>query len=145
MPRSMLPMLPLPLGRDELLSTVNVVGGASEGGVDHNVYGERGYVRWSDRASDEEHAAKLVATFFELIAQQFRGQRRIHESCGDEVHSHGRDFKRQGSGQGGECSSHCTSHAYADRWASTTRAAHEDPRSSRSHSVLLDAIRAEFS
>jgi len=67
---------------------------ARESGVGHNVYGERGHVRRSDHASDGKRGAKLVATFFELIAQQFRGQRRVHESRGDEVDSHGRDFKR---------------------------------------------------
>lgn len=49
------------------------------------MYGERGYVRRSDHASDGKRAAKLVAAFFELIAQQFRGQRRVDESRGDEV------------------------------------------------------------
>src|SRR5215813_1545060 len=33
----------LQLGGDELLSTVNVIGRAREGGVGHNVYGERGH------------------------------------------------------------------------------------------------------
>src|SRR5208283_3098119 len=85
----------LKLGGDELLSAVDVIRCAREGGVGHNVYGERGHVGRSDYASDGKRAAKLVAPFFELIAQQFRGQRRVHESRGDEVDSHGRDFKRQ--------------------------------------------------
>src|SRR5215831_10446054 len=125
----------LSLSGDELLSAVDVIGCAREGGVGHNVYGERGHVRRSDHASDGKRGAKLVATFFELIAQQFRGQRRVHESRGDEVDSHGRDFKRQVSGEGGECSGDCASDAHADRWASTTSAAHEDQCSSRSHFV----------
>src|SRR5229473_8135965 len=87
----------------------------------------------SAAASDGKRGAKLVATFFELIAQQFRGQRRVHESRGDEVDSHGRDFKRQVSGEGGDRSGDCASDAHADRWASTTSAAHEDQCSSRSH------------
>src|SRR5215470_12201717 len=123
------------LGGDELLSAVDVIGCAREGGVGHNVYGERGYVRRSDHASDGKRGAKLVATFFELIAQQFRGQRRVHESRGDEVDSHGCDFKRQVSGEGGECSGACASDTHADRWASTTSPAHEDQCSSRSHFV----------
>jgi hypothetical protein len=68
------------LGGDELLSAVDVIGCAREGGVGHDVYGERGHVRRSDHASDGKRGAKLVAAFFELIAQQFRGQRRVHES-----------------------------------------------------------------
>jgi hypothetical protein len=44
-----------------------------------------------------KRGAKLVATFFELIAQQFRGQRSVHESGGDEIDSHGRDLSVRGS------------------------------------------------
>src|SRR3984885_5682175 len=125
----------LGLGGDELLSAVDVIGCAREGGVGHNVYSERGQVRRSDYASDGKRGAKLVATFFQLIAQQFRGQTRVHESRGDEVDSHGRDFKRQVSGEGGERSGNCASDAHAERWASTTSAAHEDQCSSGSHFV----------
>src|SRR5262249_12547139 len=125
----------LSLSGDELLSAVDVVGCAREGGVAHNVHGERGHVRRSDHASDGKRGAKLVATFFELIAQQFSRQRRVHESRSDEVDSHGRDFERQVSDQGGECSSACASDAHADSWASTTSAAHEDQCSSRSYFV----------
>src|ERR1700736_4693160 len=125
----------LSLRGNELLSAVDVIGCAREGGVGHNVYGERSHVRRSDYASDGKRRAKLVATFFELVAQQFRGQRRVHESRGDEVDSHGRDLKRQVSGEGGERSGDCASDAHADRWASTTSAAHEDQCSSRSHFV----------
>src|SRR5262249_1408720 len=46
---------------------------------------------------------------------------------------HRRDFKRQVGGKGGERSGDCASDAHADRWASTTGAAHEDQCSSRSH------------
>src|SRR5215510_226046 len=53
------------LGGDELLSAVDVIGCAREGGVGHNVYRERGHVRRSDHASDGKRGAKLVATFFE--------------------------------------------------------------------------------
>src|SRR5580692_7862660 len=120
---------------DELLSAVDVIGCARERGVGHNVHGERGHVLRSDDTSDGKRGAKLVAAFFELIAQQFRGQRRVHESRGDEVDSHGRDFKRQVSGEGGERSGDCASDAHADRWASTASPAHEDQCSSRSHFV----------
>src|SRR4029077_181157 len=70
----------LSLRGDELLSAVDVIRCAREGGVGHNVYGERCHVRRYDHASDGKRGAELVATFFELIAQQFRGQRRVHES-----------------------------------------------------------------
>src|ERR1700729_2643117 len=58
-------------GGDELLSAVDVIGCTCEGCVGHNVHGERGHVRRSDHASDGKGGAKLVAAFFELIAQQF--------------------------------------------------------------------------
>src|ERR1700682_2018010 len=103
----------LSLRGDELLSAVDVIGCAREGGVGHNVYGERGHVLQSDHASDRKRGAQLVATFFELIAQQFRGQRRVHESRGDEVDSHGGDFKRQVSSDSGERSGECASDAHA--------------------------------
>src|SRR5271154_4691331 len=125
----------LSLGGHELLSAVNVVGCACEGGIGHDVYGERGHIRRSDYASDGKGGAKLVATLFELIAQQFRGERRVHEAGGNDVDSHRCDFKRQAGGQGGKRSSHCGSNAQADSWASGTRAAHEDQRPSGSHFV----------
>ena len=62
----------LGLGGHELLSAVNVVGCAREGGIGHDVYGERGDIRRPDYASDGKRGAKLVTTLFELIAQQFR-------------------------------------------------------------------------
>ena len=54
----------LSLGVDELLTAVDVIGCAREGGVGHNVYGQRGHVRRSDHASDGKRGAKLVAPFF---------------------------------------------------------------------------------
>src|SRR5580658_3992101 len=125
----------LQLRGDELLAAVNVIGCAREGSVGHDVYGERGHVRRSDHASDGERGAKLVATFVELIAQQFCGQRRVDEAGGDEVDSHGRDFKRQVSGEVWERGGDCTRDAHAEGWASTTSSAHEDQSSSRSHFV----------
>jgi hypothetical protein len=91
-----------------------------------NVYSEGGHVRRSHHAPDGKRGAKLIATFFELIAQQFRGQRRVDKPRGDEVDSRRRDFKRQVSGEGWERSGDCASDAHADRRASTSSAAHED-------------------
>ena len=62
----------LQLGGHELLSAVDIVGCAREGGVRHDVYGERGHVDRPDYAPNGTRAAKPVATVFELIAQQFR-------------------------------------------------------------------------
>src|SRR5579862_1792423 len=123
----------LVLGGDQLLSAVDIVGCTGQGGVGHNVDGERRHIRRSDHAADGKRGAELGATFFELIAQQFRGQRRVHESRGDEVDSHGRDFKRQVRREGGERGGYRAGNAHAYRRPSTTGAAHENQRSSRPH------------
>src|SRR5512133_4399834 len=51
----------LPRSRDELLAAVDVVGRAGEGGVGHEVNGQRGDVRRSDDAPDGERGAQLLA------------------------------------------------------------------------------------
>src|SRR5271155_2402046 len=58
----------LSLRGNELFSAVDVIGCTREGGVGHNVYGERRHIRRSDHASDGKRGTKLVAAFFELIA-----------------------------------------------------------------------------
>jgi hypothetical protein len=55
-------------GGDELLSAVNVEGGACKRGVAHDVYGECGYVGWPNDAPNGKRTAKLIAPFFEIIA-----------------------------------------------------------------------------
>lgn len=47
--------------------------------------------------------------------------------------SHGCDFNRQVSGEGGECGGDCAGDAHADRPAPTSSSAHEDQCSSRPH------------
>jgi hypothetical protein len=58
-----------------LLSAVDVVGGAGNGGVGHEVHGERGDVGWADDALDRERAAEVLAAGVELIAEEDGGQR----------------------------------------------------------------------
>jgi hypothetical protein len=87
--------------------------------------------RRPDYASDRKRVAKLVATFFELITQQFRGQRSIQEASRDKVDSHRRDLERQVSGERGECSGDCARDAHADGRASSTSATHEVAKSHR--------------
>ncbi len=60
----------LSLGGDELLPAVDVVGCAREGGVGHDVHGERGDVGRPDDAPDGKRGAKLIAAVFEFIAEQ---------------------------------------------------------------------------
>ncbi len=58
------------LAGDQLLPAVDVVGCAREGGVGHDVYGERGDVGRSDDAPDGKRGAKLIAAAFEFIAEE---------------------------------------------------------------------------
>ena len=55
---------------DELLTAVDVVGCSRERRVRHDVYRERSDVSRSDDAPDGKRGAKLIATVFELIAEQ---------------------------------------------------------------------------
>ena len=75
----------LSLGGDELLSAVDVVGRAREGGVGHDVHGECGDVGRSHHAPDRKRGAKLIAAVFQFIAEQRCRQRCVDETGGDEV------------------------------------------------------------
>jgi hypothetical protein len=55
---------------DELLAAVDVVGGAGERGVGHDVDGERGDVGGADDAADRKCCPQLVAPLLELVAEQ---------------------------------------------------------------------------
>jgi hypothetical protein len=57
---------------DELLSAVDVVGGAGQCRVDHQVDGERGDVFGPDDPSDRQCRDQLGAAVLELIAKQGR-------------------------------------------------------------------------
>src|SRR5207244_3489241 len=93
------------LAGNELLPTVDVVGRAREGGVGHDVYGERCDVGRSDDAPDGKRGAKLIAAVFEFIAEERCRQRCVDEAGGDEVDSDGRELERQVGREGGECRS----------------------------------------
>ena len=54
---------------DELLTAVDVVRRAREGGVGHEVNGERGDVRRADDAPDREPRAQLVAALVKIVAE----------------------------------------------------------------------------
>src|ERR1017187_6898186 len=96
-------MLPLYLALDELLPAVDVVGRAREGGVGHDVYGERGDVGRSDDAPDGKRGAKLLAAVFEFIAEERCRQRCVDEAGGDEVDSDGRELEREVPSHGWTC------------------------------------------
>src|SRR5690348_14026395 len=51
----------------ELLTAVDVEGGTGNRCVGHDVYSERGHVRWSDDAPDGKLGTKLIAAVFEFI------------------------------------------------------------------------------
>ena len=94
------------LAGDQLLPAVDVVGRAREGGVDHDMDGERGDVGRSDDAPDGKRGAQLIAAVFELIAEQRCRQRRVDEAGGDEVDTDGCELERQVGDEGGECGGH---------------------------------------
>src|SRR5262249_8684772 len=73
------------LARHELLSAVDVVRRAGEGGVGHDVYGQRSDVGRSNDAPDWKRGAELVATAFELVAEKRCRQGRVDEAGGDQV------------------------------------------------------------
>jgi len=93
-------------GVDELLAAVDVEGGASDGGVGHDVEGEGGDVGGTDDAADGQGGAQVLAAGVELIAEELRREGRIDEAGGDEVDAHGSDFEgeilRHGGHGGGE-------------------------------------------
>src|SRR5215469_8501377 len=70
---------------DELLAAVNVIGSAGKSGVDHDVHGERGDVRWPDHAPDGQSGTQLIAALVEVIAEQGGRQRGIDEASGEKV------------------------------------------------------------
>jgi hypothetical protein len=72
---------PLSLALDELLPDVDVVGGAGEGRVRHDMYGERGHVGWADHAADRQSAAQLLATRVYLISKEGRRQWCVDEAA----------------------------------------------------------------
>jgi hypothetical protein len=81
------------LSIDELLAAIDVVSGAGQGSIGHDVYGQRGYVRRLDNSANGKFGTKLVPTIFEFIAEQRCGQWRINESGSNQVHSGGRELK----------------------------------------------------
>src|SRR5882724_9886589 len=73
---------------DELLAAVDVVCRAGEGGVGHEVNGERRDVGGSDDPPDGERRAQLLAPGVESLGGEVRGrQRGVDEAGGDEVHA----------------------------------------------------------
>jgi hypothetical protein len=80
-------MITLPT--DDLRAAVDVVGGAGDSRVGHEVHGGRGDVGRPDHAPDRQRAAERG----ELVAGQRCGQRRVDEPGRDEVDPDGRQFE----------------------------------------------------
>ena len=53
---------PLSLAVDELLPAVDVVGGACEGRVRHDVHGQSDHIGWANHPADWQSGAQLLAT-----------------------------------------------------------------------------------
>src|SRR5215470_16885449 len=79
----------------QLLAAVDVVRRPRERGVDHDVYGECGNVVRLDDPADRKLRAQLLAALVELVPEQRRRQRGVHESGRDQVDPHGRDLDGQ--------------------------------------------------
>ena len=85
-----------------MLAAVDVIGSAGQGGVGHDVHGERGDVGRADHPSDRQRRAELVAASFEVLAEQRPGERRVDESGRDQVDPDRRDFDREVGAQGAQ-------------------------------------------
>ena len=58
-----------PFQKSELLPAIEVIGGARQGRVGHDVYGQRGDIRRLHNPADGKLGLKLVAAIFEFIAE----------------------------------------------------------------------------
>src|SRR5215472_4265099 len=90
---SLLQSHPSPL--DELLAAVDVVGGAGNRRVRHEVNGQCGDVLRADDASDRQRRAELLAARVQLVAEERRRERSVDESGGDQVDPDGRELDGQ--------------------------------------------------
>src|SRR6185312_3247301 len=79
----------------QLLAAVDVVGGARERRVRHQVHRQLGHVGGPDDAPDREGLPQLLPARLDVLAQQPGGQRRVDEAGGDQVDPDRRDLERQ--------------------------------------------------
>src|SRR5262249_60060008 len=122
-------------GGNDLLATIDVVGRPGEGGVRHQVDGERGDVRGADDAPDGKRGAELVAALFELLSEQRRRQWRVDESGGDEVEADGGELECEYPGEGGQRRRHRRRERKTDGRMPGAGATHEQQRPAGSHLV----------
>src|SRR6516165_479397 len=87
----------------ELLATVYVERSAGDCGVRLQMDSECGDVRWTDDAPDRDGGAELLPPGLDVVAEERRRKRCVHEARRDEVDADGRQLKRQVPGQRGEC------------------------------------------
>ena len=116
------------VSQDELLAAVDVVRRPGEGGVGHEVHGERGDVGRPDDAPDRQRGAELVAARVELVAEQRRRQRGVDEAGGDQVDADRRELEREAGRQGGQRRGRRRDDPDADGGWRAAGAAHEQQR-----------------
>src|SRR6478672_47766 len=71
--------------RHELLTTVDVEGGAGQGGIGHQVNGQSADVRGGHDPADRELGPQFAPPVFQLVSEQRSRQRGVYEPGGDEV------------------------------------------------------------
>lgn len=118
---------------DDLLAAVDVVRGAGESGVGHEVHGERGHVGGPDHAPDGERGPELSPAGVELIAEQRGRQRRVDEPGGDEVDPDRCELERHVGGEGGERGGFYRRDRFARARAPVAGAGHEHQRAAGAH------------
>src|SRR5262249_2868223 len=83
------------LSGDKLLSAVNVISCACEGGVSHDVNCKRGNVTRTNYTFDRKCGPQLLAAFFKIITEQFCRQRRVNKTGSDEIDPNRCEFERK--------------------------------------------------
>src|SRR5262249_21331571 len=95
-PRSSRGGRPLVSG-DEPLTSVDVIGRAGDGGVDHEVNGEGGEVGWLDHPPDRQGCAQLLTPGLDVlrVLEVRRRERGVDEAGLDEVDAHRSELQRE--------------------------------------------------
>lgn len=117
----------------QLLAAVDVVRGARQRGVGHDVHGEGGDVGRSDDAPDWQRRAKLIATPLKVLPEERCRQRRVHEAGGDHVDADRCQFEREVCDQRGHRRGNRRDDSEDGARAAAAGAAHEQQRAAGPH------------
>src|SRR5262249_22691820 len=118
---------------DELLAAVDIEGRAGDRRVGHEMNGQCGNVRRTDDSPDRQRLAEVLTASAQLLAEDRRRKRSVHESRRDEVHADGRELKCEALRQGGPSGREGRDQREARCGAAGTSATHEKQGPSRSN------------